>query len=111
MWYQDYQHGKGTMYYYNTGLDGLAPDTTGIAADPATPGFKHIIMKPIPDKRLGHVTAEYHSASGLIKSAWKYEGDTWIWEFTIPKGVTATVTLPGEMKSKEYGSGTYKVTK
>ena len=68
-------------------------------------------MKPIPDKRLGHVTAEYRSASGLIKSAWKYEGDTWIWEFTIPKGVTATVTLPGEVKSKEYGSGTYKVTK
>ena len=75
------------------------------------PGFKHIIMKPIPDKRLGHVTAEYRSAAGLIKSAWKYEGDTWIWEFTIPKGVTATVTLPGEVKSKEYGSGTYKVTK
>ena len=48
---------------------------------------------------------------GPIKSAWKYEGDTWIWEFTIPKGVTATVTLPGEMKSKDYGSGTYKVTK
>lgn len=51
------------------------------------------------------------AAAGLIKSAWKYEGDTWIWEFTIPKGVTATVTLPGEMKSKEYRSGTYKVTK
>lgn len=63
------------------------------------------------DKGMGHVTAEYRSAAGLIKSAWKYEGDTWIWEFTIPKGVTATVTLPGEMKSKEYGSGTYKVTK
>ena len=28
--------------------------------------------------------------------------------FTIPKGVTATVTLPGEVKSKDYGSGTYK---
>ena len=54
---------------------------------------------------------QIRSASGLIKSAWKYEGDTWIWEFTIPKGVTATVTLPGEVKSKEYGSGTYKVTK
>ena len=36
--------------------------------------LKHIIMKPIPDKRLGHVTAEYRSAAGLIKSAWKYEG-------------------------------------
>ena len=98
-------------YAYGCVCEWIWETVAGIAADPATPGFKHIIMKPIPDKRLGHVTAEYHSASGLIKSAWKYEGDTWIWEFTIPKGVTATVTLPGEMKSKEYGSGTYKVTK
>ena len=98
-------------YAYGCVCEWIWETVAGIAADPATPGFKHIIMKPIPDKRLGHVTAEYRSASGLIKSAWKYEGDTWIWEFTIPKGVTATVTLPGEVKSKEYGSGTYKVTK
>ena len=98
-------------YAYGCVCEWIWETVAGIAADPATPGFKHIIMKPIPDKRLGHVTAEYRSAAGLIKSAWKYEGDTWIWEFTIPKGVTATVTLPREMKSKEYGSGTYKVTK
>ena len=98
-------------YAYGCVCEWIWETVAGIAADLATPGFKHIIMKPIPDKRLGHVTAEYRSAAGLIKSAWKYEGDTWIWEFTIPKGVTATVTLPGEMKSKEYGSGTYKVTK
>ena len=98
-------------YAYGCVCEWIWETVAGIAADPVTPGFKHIIMKPIPDKRLGHVTAEYRSAAGLIKSAWKYEGDTWIWEFTIPKGVTATVTLPGEMKSKDYGSGTYKVTK
>ena len=98
-------------YAYGCVCEWIWETVAGIAADPATPGFKHIIMKPIPDKRLGHVTAEYRSVSGLIKSAWKYEGDTWIWEFTIPKGVIATVILPGEMKSKEYVSGTYKVTK
>ena len=73
-------------YAYGCVCEWIWETVAGIAADPATPGFKHIIMKPIPDKRLGHVTAEYRSAAGLIKSAWKYEGDTWIWEFTIPKG-------------------------
>ena len=68
-------------------------------------------MKPVPDKRLGNVTAEYNSAAGLIKSAWKYEGDKWIWEFTIPEGAKATVTLPGETESKTYESGTYTLTK
>ncbi|WP_303575897.1 alpha-L-rhamnosidase C-terminal domain-containing protein, partial [Bacteroides caecimuris] len=98
-------------YAYGCVCEWIWETVAGIAADPATPGFKHIIMKPIPDKRLGHMNAEYRSAAGLIKSSWKYEGNTWVWKFTIPKGVTATVTLPGETKSKVYGSGTYKVTK
>lgn len=98
-------------YAYGCVCEWIWETAAGIAADPAAPGFKHIIMKPIPDKRLGHVTAEYHSAAGLIKSAWKYEGDTWTWEFTIPEGATATVTLPGETNSKVYESGTYKVSK
>ena len=98
-------------YAYGCVCEWIWETVAGIAADPASPGFKHIIMKPIPDKRLGHMAAEYRSAAGLIKSSWKYEGNTWVWKFTIPKGVTATVTLPGETKSKVYGSGTYKVTK
>ncbi len=81
----------------------------GIAADPANPGFKHIIMKPVPDKRLGHIEASYPSAAGLIKSAWRYEGDRWIWEFTIPEGATASVTLPGETEVKEYAAGSYRL--
>ena len=68
-------------------------------------------MKPVPDKRLGHIAAEYNSASGLIKSAWRYEGDKWIWEFTVPEGATTTVTLPGESESKVYESGSYTVEK
>ena len=68
-------------------------------------------MRPLPDKRLGHLGAEYHSAAGLIKSAWRYDGDQWTWEFTIPEGATASVTLPGETEVKEYEAGTYTVTK
>ena len=83
----------------------------GIASDPAEPGFKHIIMRPVPDKRLGHIEAEYHSAAGIIKSAWRYDGDRWRWEFTIPKGATATVTLPGETESKRYTAGKYTIVK
>lgn len=66
-------------------------------------------MAPIPDKRLGFLNAEYKSAAGIIKSAWKYKGNQWIWKFTIPEGATATVTLPGETTSKEYGAGSYTV--
>ena len=98
-------------YAYGCVCEWIWETAAGISSDPATPGFKHIIMKPVPDKRLGHLTAEYNSAAGLIKSAWKYEGDKWVWEFTIPEGATATVTLPGETESKTYESGTYTLTK
>lgn len=83
----------------------------GIAADPAEPGFKHIIMKPVPDKRLGSLDATFNSASGEIKSSWKYVGDKWVWNFTVPEGAKATVTLPGETESKDYGAGSYTIEK
>jgi alpha-L-rhamnosidase len=98
-------------YAYGCVCEWIWETAAGIASDPAVPGFKHIIMKPVPDKRLGHLTAEYNSSAGLIKSAWRYEGDAWVWEFTIPEGATASVTLPGETEAKHYEAGTYKVTK
>lgn len=82
----------------------------GIAADTAQPGFKHIIMKPIPDRRLGYVEARYNSAAGVISSGWKYEGDSWIWNFTIPEGATASVTLPGSDRTEEYTAGSYTLS-
>jgi alpha-L-rhamnosidase len=96
-------------YAYGVVCQWIWETAAGIAADTAQPGFRHIIMKPIPDKRLGYLDAEYQSAAGLIKSSWKYEGDKWIWKFTIPKGATASVTLPGETQSREYQAGSYTI--
>ncbi len=96
-------------YAYGVVCEWIWETAAGIASDPAAPGFRHIIMKPVPDRRLGHLTAEYNSASGLIRSSWKYDGDRWIWNFTIPEGATASVTLPGTSEAKEYSSGSYTV--
>lgn len=98
-------------YAYGCVCEWIWETVAGIASDPAEPGFKHIVMKPVPDKRLGHLEAEYQSAAGLIKSAWRYEGDKWIWKFSIPEGAKATVTLPGESESKVYEAGSYTVEK
>lgn len=97
-------------YAYGCVCEWIWESAAGIASDPAAPGFKHIIMRPIPDKRLGHLTAEYNSSAGTIRSAWRYEGDKWIWDFTIPEGATASVTVPGE-GVKEYQSGSYTIVK
>lgn len=96
-------------YAYGAVCQWIWQTCAGIASDPAQPGFKHIIMKPVPDRRLGYLDATYSSASGTIESHWKYEGDEWIWTFTIPEGSTASVTLPGQSESREYTSGTYTI--
>ncbi len=96
-------------YAYGSVLAWMYRSMAGIAADPSQPGFRRVIMKPVPDRRLGHVKAEYRSAAGLIKSAWRYEGDRWIWDFSVPEGATALVTLPGESAAKVYNAGTHHV--
>ncbi|MGN1256063.1 MAG: family 78 glycoside hydrolase catalytic domain [Bacteroidaceae bacterium] len=98
-------------YAYGCVCEWIWETAAGIQSDAAQPGFRHIIMKPVPDRGLEHLKAEYKSAAGLIKSEWKYEGNEWIWKFTIPEGATATVTLPGETESKDYSAGTYTLKK
>ena len=96
-------------YAYGAVLAWIYRTAAGIASDPKAPGFRNIVMKPIPDRRLGFVKAEYRSAAGLIKSAWRYDGDTWVWDFTVPEGATASVTLPGETSARTYQAGTYHI--
>lgn len=98
-------------YAYGCVCEWIWEVAAGISSVVEHPGFKHIVMAPIPDKRLGYVKAEYNSAAGLIKSAWRYEGEQWIWDFTIPEGTTATVTVPGEDCSQIYQSGTYTIVR
>ena len=98
-------------YAYGCVCQWLWETAAGICADPDDPGFRHIVMKPLPDRRLGSIDAVFESAAGQIRSSWKYEGDAWIWDFTIPEGSTASVTLPGETDAREYGSGSYRITR
>ncbi len=98
-------------YAYGCVCEWIWETAAGISSDPACPGFRHIIMKPVPDKRLGHLEAEYKSAAGMIKSAWKFEGDSWNWTVTVPEGTVASITLPGEDRVVDYDGGTYSFSK
>ena len=98
-------------YAYGSVLAWIYKTAAGIAADPKAPGFRNVIMAPKPDRRLGFVKASYRSAAGLIESAWRYEGKEWLWEFSIPEGVTADVTVPGENQVRRYTAGRHEIRK
>ena len=98
-------------YAYGAVVAWMYGSMAGIREDVKKPGFKHIILAPIPDKRVGNVTAAFDSAYGKITSAWRYGRDgKWIWTFSIPANTTATVMVPGG-ETKEYVSGTYTIVK
>lgn len=62
-------------------------------------------MKPIQVEGLDYVHSEYHSIHGLIKSSWKIEGKSFIWDITVPCNTTATVYIaaPSEKDVTENG--------
>ena len=66
----------------------------GIRPDPAGPGFKHFFLKPCFLPGLEWAKAEHRSPCGLISSHWKREGNSLVWEVTVPPGSTARVQLP-----------------
>ncbi len=63
----------------------------GIRPDPAAPGFKHIIIRPMPTGDLTWARATYESAYGRIRSGWLKEGDRLSLDVTLPPNTTATV--------------------
>jgi alpha-L-rhamnosidase len=98
-------------YAYGAVLAWMYGTMAGIQEDVAQPGFKRIILAPVPDKRVGRVKAAYRSPYGVIRSAWHYAEDgTWTWTFTVPANTTAEVRVPGE-KAKTYAAGTYTIVK
>lgn len=66
----------------------------GIQADPAAPGFKHVIIKPAIVGDLTWVKTYHDSSYGRIVSNWRREDDGLTMEVTIPANSTATVYVP-----------------
>ena len=78
----------------------------GIAADPAQPGFKHIVMKPQPVGDLKWVKASHRSPYGLIASEWRKTDEKFDWNIEVPANATATIHVPAKSAEsvKENGA-------
>jgi alpha-L-rhamnosidase len=98
-------------YAYGAVASWMVSAMAGIRDDPASPGFKRFVLAPVPDARIGSVSAAFVSPYGEIRSAWRYEGDgSWVWTFAVPANSSALVTLPGQSEAREYLPGTYTLT-
>ncbi len=71
---------------------------------PQKPGYSKVLIHPFVDERLGSVSGSFESRAGLIRSAWKVEGDTVSFEITTP--VPTQILLP-DGTDEEVNPGTY----
>jgi alpha-L-rhamnosidase len=72
----------------------LYENLAGISPDSREPGFKHVIMRPMPVGDLTSVKASFNSPYGEIASSWSLTGGRFTWNLTIPPNATATVYVP-----------------
>jgi len=77
----------------------------GIKNAPGHEGYTELAMRPESVDGLDHVNASYRSVSGLIKSSWKKEGDSFNWDISIPANTKALIYVPASSSAKVTESG------
>ena len=93
-------------YAYGSVYDWIFGVSAGIKVLEDGAGYKHILIKPTTDKRLGYLKAGIETQNGRLESYWYYKEDKIYYEFTIPFGTTAEI----ELLNNKYviaGSGKY----
>ncbi len=96
-------------YAYGAVYDWIFGVALGIKPISDAPAYERITVTPHPGRALGFAKASYDSKFGRIISHWYYKGDFVYYEFEIPDGVTADLTLPDGRKYTLTG-GSYCCT-
>ena len=90
-------------YAYGAVADWLYGVCAGIKSLDDGAGYAHISLAPQPSATLGFVNCKIKTVSGDIVSKWYYSGEFVHYEFSVPAGVKAELSLPDGRKTTLYG--------
>lgn len=65
----------------------------GIRINDSAPGLSHVVLKPHPIPEIGSFDAFYQTPLGEIRTHWHFEGDTPVFRYEIPEGMTADILI------------------
>lgn len=85
-----YAYGAVAEWMYET-MCGIAPGEDGA-------GFAKAILAPKPDRRLSHVSGDYHSASGWYRARWEWKEKEVVFEVEVPFDCEAVFEAPEGME-------------
>ena len=92
-------------YAYGAVIEWVYRNVCGLNPREDAPGFRKVTIKPQPDNRLPSVKAEVNSPVGKYVSAWHYEGDSVVYEITVPFGAEAEVKIAADTLSDKTVNG------
>ncbi len=90
-------------YAYGAVYDWIFSVSAGIKPLEDGAGYKHISIKPNPDKRLGFLKAGIETHFGKLSSYWYYKDNRVYYEFEVPNGTIAEIILPDGSKRTVHG--------
>ncbi len=96
-------------YAYGAVADWLYGVVAGIESLADGAGYEHISLAPKPSEKLGFVNCKVETAHGAVVSKWYYGKEFIHYEFEIPSGTTAELSLVDGTK-KTLSSGKYLFT-
>ncbi len=76
----------------------------GLEIDERAPGYKHILIQPLPGGGLTHADASVESMYGRVASGWEIADGKITMRIDVPANTTATVRLP-KAKLEEVSEG------
>ncbi len=102
------QWGETSSYnhpMFGGGLTWFYRNLAGMKADPAKPGYRHIIFRPQPVNELEYVSYTNMTSYGEGGISWENEDDTFSMEVSVPVSCYATVHVPAIEESQVTESG------
>lgn len=125
--FQDVGMNSFNHYAYGAIGDWMYRVMAGIEIDPNQPGYRHILIQPMPGGGFTSVRASHESPYGKVVSAWEIRDGRFTLTVEVPANTRATVRLPkarlddvresgspvqgrqdGETVEVQVGSGRYR---
>jgi alpha-L-rhamnosidase len=66
----------------------------GIGLDEEVPGYRKVVIQPLPGGGITHAKARYDSVNGVIESSWALEGGEFRLHLVVPPNAEAEVHVP-----------------
>ena len=90
-------------YAYGAVGDWMYGEICGVKIVDGGVGYKKFRIAPQPCERLGFARCALDTVAGRIKSAWYYTNESICFEFSVPEGSEATITLPNGFEETVTG--------